>query len=221
MKLDKALEKAERYRDQLEACVNCGDSWQAISAATGLSTLTAQKYCALLGLHKDNTTTGAKEPDERAHEMKAMRESGKSLSYIGEHFGVSRERVRQIMLHTFPEFLMATTSGAKECQNCGATFRSTTPRKYCSRACRLGAMSARLINRDMAVRIMNMRSQGMTWAEISNELMPGMKPESFRARLQKEKSILFSTAEQAHYFPKHGTPHYKPPGGPGMSDVQG
>lgn len=222
MKLDKALEKAERYRDQLEACVNCGDSWQAISAATGLSTLTAQKYCALLGLHKEHAPTiGNREPDERANEMKAMRESGKSMAYIGEHFNISRERVRQIMLHTFPDFVVATSSSARRCETCGAVYHSKTLKKYCSTTCRRSALSATTFNRDMAVRVMQMRSQGMTWPEISNKLMPGMDPGTFRTRIQKDKSLLFSSAEQAHYFPKHGTPRYKPPGGSDVPELQG
>lgn len=68
--------------------------------------------------------------DPRAEEMIELEKKGMSRQEIGNHFDVSRERVRQILGNFNPK-------GMRQCKCCGGSFLPERPSsKYCSPKCK-------------------------------------------------------------------------------------
>ena len=65
--------------------------------------------------------------NNRKEEMLAMRGEGKTLSEIGKHFNITRERARQI--------IGTGTQATKRCEICGTTMKGFGNKKYCSTTC--------------------------------------------------------------------------------------
>ena len=77
--------------------------------------------------------------DERIIEMHERRVSGESLRNIGMRFGITRERVRQLIVKYYPEYVhpKKNVKEIRECKFCGKKIldfkRAKT--KYCSKRC--------------------------------------------------------------------------------------
>lgn len=100
---------------------------------------------------------------ERAREIFTLYSQGVSLEEVGKVHDITRERVRQILTHFFPEKYKKQKQknqhiyGEKRitnrkqitCQNCQTSFIGARSRKYCSYACfRMNAPSLRNIYPD-------------------------------------------------------------------------
>lgn len=82
---------------------------------------------------------------ERAEKMASLRREGKSLEQIGEEFSLTRERVRQILIQSFPtetfrhaKILQYKTFECKHCKKEKTVLLSIfkySKLKFCSRKC--------------------------------------------------------------------------------------
>ena len=83
--------------------------------------------------------------DDRDRELLAMTQTGNfTLKHLGEHFGITRERVRQLLkrLGEKTQYVrkpQPRQQKTKLCAMCGTAFPVKNKRKYCSTACRNAA----------------------------------------------------------------------------------
>lgn len=78
--------------------------------------------------------------DKKLEQMRAMRAKGDSYAVIGERFGVSRQRVQQIV----GDVKVLEPYAHKECEWCEKRFRyekGGPPRSYCSTKCQKQAVA--------------------------------------------------------------------------------
>lgn len=124
---------------------------------------------------------------KRRDEIAQLRRDGKTYREIGEVYGITRERVRQILVKHGDASLLGVDAPfgrqrreASEkrrtvaCATCGKehVVHQVLPYKhYCSRACRWNRPEWRT----RAAEIMALRQQGKTWREINKEIFPHMK----------------------------------------------
>ena len=165
-------------RNALLAAINQGRTVRELSSDFDCSAQTIKKAHALLGLPINVRVGGPRIPRPhtryRAHwpAVIEMRESGMTYQRIGQAFGITRERVRQI-LHAAGRPDLCGVHRAREkpqaiCQQCGeAHERLWSP--YCSRQCMKDFRQAAYYKRDLpkAERIAAMRQEGKRWADVA------------------------------------------------------
>ena len=200
--------RAEMFRQKIEEALGMGLDRLQASAHVGVSGQTLTRYAEVLGIRQwpRKKRERPQEMKERNAEIMRMRKEGATLEEIGAHFKITRERVRQLLMrHGGDEVPPARISyrTARLCNGCGMMF---TPehnhQTYCNRMCRsLSSMKEGVITRDKAIEIMRLRDLGFTWDDVSDRIVPGANRGSFRASLQRQIPILFSSDEQRHYFP--------------------
>ena len=82
-----------------------------------------------------------KEFEKRNKEIAAFRQLSPPLTYqeIGNKFGISKERVRQILAFYQLNFPVKNPLMSKECEKCGKVFeyQSSLKRKFCSNDCKI------------------------------------------------------------------------------------
>ena len=123
----------------------------------------------------------------RAAEIIRLRTDGRGLQEIGQQFGISRERVRQIVeKHGGIEAAAAGKKLAAEgrhaatverrpktiCGFCNKTFQNYRTRKYCSMKC---SNYAKRRNDALAERAWTLRQAGATWAACAQAIGWGDK----------------------------------------------
>src|SRR5690606_18929432 len=86
----------EDTASKIARCAEQGMTRQEAAEKLGLTYATIHRYAAKLNLQFKRPGTGPADT-ERASAMVAMYQAGKTLHEIGELYGVSRERVRQIL----------------------------------------------------------------------------------------------------------------------------
>lgn len=199
-----------RFKDYIASGIAKGHTGYEIAMETGLAEPTVRRYAQLLGLHLPRKKR--KRPDEdvaRIQEIVEMRKSGKTLDEVGKVFGITRERVRQIVRKHAPDVVIGGKKTTTECAVCGIHFiaKGHRPGIFCSHNCWSAARQIKSgWNRDLAEKIIKLRGQGDTWQQVSDKLgYP--RVDVFRSNLQRHISILFSTQEQQHIFPTYFKRH--------------
>jgi DNA-binding CsgD family transcriptional regulator len=209
------------HEDILRKGVEEGLVIEKIANNAGIGVASAVKYLKLLGIDYKRERirakhNGVKTLSERDLVVMQMRKDGKTLQEIGDHFGCSRELIRQILSRKFPDVsVMSRKMNLHKCEVCGTDFSRSRSNQTncCSIRCKVAKRKESVWDRDMALRIMNMRAQGLGWEAVAKELRPQLSGASFRARLQREMMIIFSSAERAYYFPHFGKEHFRTPDG--------
>lgn len=78
--------------------------------------------------------------DTRVDDMVRLRLGGSSLQFIGDKYGISRERVRQILKKCGCDFIPVKAKKERVlnlvCVKCGSSFNGSRRVKYCSDVCR-------------------------------------------------------------------------------------
>ena len=114
--------------------------------------------------------------ERNAEIVRLRRDEHLEYETIGERFGITRERVRQILRRFAPDLTglencrrhISAVARDRACSECGATFRPpvTTPqRRQCSARCYMAAVAKRVpphLAKYQAV--YEARVSGMTWA---------------------------------------------------------
>ena len=154
---------------------------------------------------------------EHVDEMADMYKNGKTLQEIGEAFGVTRERIRQLLVAHYPDMKRevnpplrnAAVKETRTCPTCGTEFETSKsdPRKFCTHECSSIAKKRTMWTRDKAEVIMGLRQAGYTWSGIAEHF--GYKREngapSFRTSLRRWAPILFTKKELKNLFGKRNT----------------
>lgn len=202
----KTIERNARlHEEEIRKCLDDNLTLERCSIETGLSIGAFLKYCGVLGLkRKRKKTVRASKRDEL---ILVQRRDGATFQEIAGEFGITRERVRQIIQRKFPEVaIRARIKGYVRCPVCD-TLRDSTARPnapHCSSRCtRLDSpiRNHETWNRDMAVKIMHLRDQGKTWEDVSSLLFPeGVSYGWLRSKMMV-KGYLFSSEEWEKYFP--------------------
>lgn len=205
------LRNAKAVESELRALHSNNLTLYQIARALQISPATVRRYMTHLGMasakrRKDRTNR----PDLRVTDIIAMRKQGFTLDSIGGKFGITRERVRQILQRECPDFVFPTRPAPiRQCAHCGVDFNPVAQHvRFCSQPC-AGSAKSSTFNRDTALDVMRERDNGLTWAEISKVLGNGQSPAVFRSNIQRYKRF-FSAGEQAKYFPEKGKNYFKP-----------
>ena len=127
----------------------------------------------------DGRSEQKKRTAERASVMAAMRPEY-SYRQIGERFGVTKQRVAQMLeAYGYIEVMGHRFTRIKKiCPGCGADFGSTMPpseakiHKFCNVKCRALFASNHMTDREReCVEIaLRLRKQGRTWADVGDAL---------------------------------------------------
>ncbi len=102
-----------------------------------------------------------------------MREQGMTYQRIGDAFGITRERIRQVLnLSGRPDLIGWSVRKARAlplqtCPQCEAEYEGT--REFCSRACRVAFQKESFYRRDLprAERIASFREKGRAWVDVA------------------------------------------------------
>ena len=200
------IRNAEAYRGSLEAAASKGWAISRVAHSLGLSMNAAKAYMCVLDIQIVKAKKIGREGTRKTDwgKMLEMRKEGKTLQMIGTQFGLTRERVRQIMISMEPnEPWEGIVAKGHVCQQCGCTFygtghlNSTLCTNFCKKVQKKEAM---FWDRDVAVTIMKLRDDNKTWKEVASIINPRKNGPSFRADIQKKIKLLFSQEEQEKYF---------------------
>lgn len=144
----------------------------------------------------------SKQPkNPKIEEFHKMRQSGCTLDQIGKAHGVTREYVRQALNRWYPDEVFPSFHRKKTaCKTCGAEFHSHSGKAYCSIRCRNLDKNINVMSRDLALVVMSLRDQGMTWEQVHGEIRMTPNSAAFRVWLQRHLHF-FSSAERQAYFP--------------------
>lgn len=145
--------------------------------------------------------------DKKVEEFYKMRRLGCTLEEIGKSHGVTREYVRQTLARWYPDDVFPSrTRKMTVCQTCGEQFHPNHHyTKFCSTSCKEISKSSAHMNRDLAVKIMELRDLHMTWDQVNAVVNIAKSGIRFRSWLQR-KMHFFSTAEQEKYFRTNNMP---------------
>ncbi len=191
------LRNALRHEPQITKLIAEGLTLGQMGVEMGLPPSSVSRYITALALKRSEPLR--EESFTRDAEVVAMRLAGATLQECSNKFGVTRERIRQIVQRAAPDVVMARHKPAsiKTCIMCGAQTRSVRQDGCCSLECSRQHRGINKYDRDWAVQIMELRDHEFTWEEVGTEL----KTPYIRTRLQR-KQFLFSSDEQLKYFPK-------------------
>ena len=126
-----------------------------------------------LPLHRGARTLTA--PNARALTIIERREAGAKYQTIGDEFGISRERVRQILARWRPDLTgYEDISVLVQCPHCGTkhTRLPSSPKKFCDRTCWAEYHATRPtdIEQQAMDTALRMRPNGATWREVADAL---------------------------------------------------
>lgn len=198
------MRNALKHEAQLISLAGQNLTREQIANTLGISPQAVSTYSNVLGISiqrkkKDNPIS-----QERLGRIIEARRNGDSLDEIGQRFGVSRERIRQILAKHFPDVTIqpriSTSYKPKKCQVCGVEFDGKSNAKTCSSKCGGLLRRGTFWCRNLAIEIMQLRDQGLTWDKVAEAVNPGCNRAAFRTSLQRQKEIIFSIYEKERYF---------------------
>ena len=213
------LKNAQAVETELRALVLQELNLYQIARALDISPATARRYMSHLKIKpSEKRKKRDNRPDPRTNDMIEMRKSGQTLDQIGTTFNITRERVRQILQKKCPDFVFPVrVVKSQRCNHCEMEFTPTGPTaKFCGHKC-AGAAKSSFFNRDIALKVMRERDNGMKWFEIARLLGNGKSTSVFRSHLQRCKHF-FSIAEQEAYFPPKNEKQFKANNGNGLEE---
>ena len=84
---------------KIQVCIGAGRTQSETARHLGLSAVTISQYKSRFWLlfHSNGRGVGRKTSDPRSVAMAALYRDGSTLKQIGTHYGITRERVRQIL----------------------------------------------------------------------------------------------------------------------------
>lgn len=167
-------------RQELSAAAQECQSQTEIARRLGCSISTvryrARKLDIFLPIGKRGPAGNGLEDKVRAEEIVAMRRLGLNYDLIGQHFRISRERVRQMLLVAAPELcgtcvalgLKARAKGHKKhCNNCrGPFWTKNRGGNFCSKKCSAAAKR----NTKRHKKAYELRISGLSWREVGERL---------------------------------------------------
>ena len=205
------LRNAKSFEESLKKLQSQDLTLYQIARALKISPATARRYMNHLKMGPTKRRKNRNnQPDPRIEEIVTMRKRGDTLDQIGKHFGITRERARQILQRECPDFVFPVrVIKNKTCNHCGVTYVPTGPtQQFCNQKC-MGSARNVNFNRDTAIEVMRQRNLGRKWSEIAEEIGEGASSTSFRCQIQRYKKF-FSSSEQAEYFPLKKEKRFKP-----------
>lgn len=116
---------------------------------------------------------------EEVHTIVAMARKGMVLADLGRRYGVSRQRINQIVHREIPGYdgrvaARERSRITKTCPVCGKSFvvQKSAQRKWCSLACRKVGYRRNLPPEVLRMRrrAYELRAGGMKWQEVCEEL---------------------------------------------------
>jgi|688.fasta_scaffold400083_2 hypothetical protein len=185
-------------------------TWEQISIHCGIAPHTAKSYCKVLGIDVSNLRGKRVKlaRSKHADTIIKLREEGQTLEEIGGKIGITRERVRQILARWSPNTIIRVKHAAiKTCPVCSSEFSGQG--RTCSQKCGGIKRAKHSYTRDLAVQIMKLRERGLTWEQVSSQLIPGVHHPGWFVGLHRVKAQVFSSEEIAIHFSKHGEPRAK------------
>jgi len=132
--------KSKHSKEEKQKIINLrneGYTYAAISEITGVAVHNVSNYCKRAGARSGYGHLGRKKTDnpfaDRNKTIRELREHGLTLEQIGEIYGITRERVRQLCAGIKSPDLRTRV----DCCVCGAEFiRAERNSKYCGDECR-------------------------------------------------------------------------------------
>lgn len=186
-------------------------TWEQISIRCGIATSTAKSYCKVLGINVSNLQAERVKLTKSKHAdvIIRLRNEGKTLEEIGRVIGITKERVRQILARWSPNTIVKVRRAVtKTCPVCLNEFSGQG--KTCSAKCGYIKKAKHSYTRDLAVQIMKLRENGLTWEQVSSQVAPGVHHPGWFSGLHRVKAQIFSSEEIAIHFSKRGEPHARP-----------
>lgn len=195
-----------------------GRSVGSLAAEYGLNhttvTIKTNEYARANGIHYRSRRSVVSW--DRIEEMAKRKATGESLASIADDYGITRERVRQLIKKyeikhgiKLPRASFTanhTYDVMKKCDGCGKLMKylPSLPRMFCSRGCRSNYIDK--INRPLASKIINRRLDGSIWEDCSEfGTIPSLHRycyREFRRRLRDGEPV---TREQITSVFKWGT----------------
>ena len=172
--LELLIEQKHHFLSALHEGLTTGE----IAARFDVNIYTVSHACKRLGISPPNGKRGPKpgtgvDPD-RLSNIIAMRERGVTYQEIAELYGISRERVRQILQRCgradlcYRQTKWNDPKEQEHCLRCGGVlpFQNRKRQKYCSKKC----WSRSTKSFAVAKLALRRRSEGATWQKIADEV---------------------------------------------------
>lgn len=180
-----------------ELCENTNLNTRQIASQLHIPRPVVREIMVIMGVSPSSIPTGpTKKMALRDQQIVQMRSEGMKYEEIGKKFGMTRERVRQIIVRD-AQHLTGIVEGAskKVCTVCLKIHENSGP--TCSKECAKRLKSdKRKWTRDVMEAIMRLRDEGLTWAEVGEQVgLPYV-----RERIQVYRHLL-SFEEQQKYIP--------------------
>ena len=188
------LNNARKHEKAIRKGIAEGLNFEHIASDIGASKSSVMKWCAVL-----NIPPPARQIDYRVDPVQIQhiinqRNNGLTLQAIGDSVGLTRERVRQVLVKYSPDKVIVTQRAIeKTCSVCGKKFYGKG--QTCSTRCGGVFRWSGRWTRNKALQIIECRKRKMTWEQVADVVDPGCHVLAFRAALQREKEKLFSTEE--------------------------
>lgn len=205
------IRNAKQYEDDLRSLSLNHLTLYQIARELKLSPATVRRYMQHLGIRLPRQRKQrVNAEDTRVPAMILMRKEGNTLDEIGNQFGLTRERVRQLLARDCPDTVFPKRDAPQgSCLYCGGEYALVGIRsRFCSSTCKK-ANRDNAFTRDKAILIMRYRDMGKTWVEVGHTMKHTGSEGSFRANLQRSKHF-FSSEEQNKYFPAFAEERFKP-----------
>lgn len=213
MQSETILRNARSFEADIRVLLSNHLTLYQVARELKITPATLRRYMEHLGITPPRNRKQRSNPEDfRLPKMIAMRKEGMTLDEIGTYFGLTRERVRQLLEKDCPDTVFPKRLSPRSvCEHCQIEYAASQLRpRFCSAVCKK-ANRASAFTRDKALLIMACRDRGCSWGEVSKELHYGGSYPSFRASLQRFKHF-FSTEEQRKYFPAKDQNRFKPSG---------
>jgi DNA-binding CsgD family transcriptional regulator len=185
------IQNALKKRATFEILVAEGLTFAEIKTRCNINGHVLSRYLDVLGLKPSTIKKVHKDP--RNQEIVKAREEGLDYATIARMYSLTRERVRQIVAKEAPHLIHKR---AKE-----AEFIDIEPK--------IRKQKRLPVTREVAVEVMKLRKQSMTWDQVAAKLDPGSTGLIFRSKLQRFLPLIFTPEEKEEFFPRHGDPKYK------------
>jgi predicted nucleic acid-binding Zn ribbon protein len=202
MKVDTITRNALRKEEAIRKLVAQGEHAASICEALNISKASLLRYSKLLGItvpRKKSTATGGIFNTEAMTVVIALRKKGHTLAEIASNFGVTKERIRQVLSTHSPDLVLATRAAiTKPCSVCGTSFHG--PGKTCSKECSTLARRKNTWNRDKFENLMSLRDLGYTWPAVAFRL-GDVHSGSWRIKMGRAAQTILTKAECLKYLP--------------------